>query len=112
MHCILIFLILFHTLGNVIQGGQKLVGADHIFRSLQGQSVAISDDKLTLAVGGYDDSFGVGAVWVYSRSSLLDEWPSVGLKIVGSDYVGNSYQGYSVSLSANGKLFSFYICDI
>jgi hypothetical protein len=46
-------------------------------------------------VGGSGDNSGVGAAWVWSRSS--------GSKLVGSGAVGAAAQGESVALSADGN---------
>ncbi len=40
-------------------------------------------------------------MWVWTRSGGV--WTQQGTKLVGSGAVGNAYQGYSVSLSADGN---------
>jgi hypothetical protein len=44
---------------------------------------------------------GIGAAWVFSRSGGV--WAQQGPKLVGSGNIGFSYQGFSVSLSADGN---------
>jgi len=51
-----------------IQQGSKLVGSGALGTSMQGESVAVSADGNTMAVGGSADNAGQGAVWVYTRS--------------------------------------------
>ncbi len=43
----------------------KLVGNGNVDGSIQGQSVAISEDAGTVMVGGYQDNNGMGASWVF-----------------------------------------------
>jgi hypothetical protein len=83
------------------QQGNKLVGTGAAGKAYQGSSVSLSSDGNTAIVGGYSDSSGVGAAWVYTRSGSV--WSQQGQKLVGTDAVGTSYQGYSVSLSADGN---------
>jgi hypothetical protein len=52
-------------------------------------------------VGGAGDNGGVGAAWLYTRSG--GAWTQQGSKLVGTGAVGNSGQGNSVSLSADGN---------
>jgi FG-GAP-like repeat len=70
----------------------------------QGASVALSADGNTLIEGGPDDGTSnnsdVGAVWVFSRSNGV--W-SQQAKLIGSGYTGESEQGASVALSADGN---------
>ncbi|MFM7358072.1 MAG: beta strand repeat-containing protein, partial [Sediminibacterium sp.] len=83
------------------QQGNKLVGTGIEGTSVQGFSVDISADGNTVIIGGYGDKFGVGAVWIFKRTGST--WNQQGNKLVGSDRVGPSYQGYSVALSADGN---------
>ena len=78
----------------------KLVGMDAVGRSDQGLSVALSADGSTAIVGGADDDSGVGAAWVFTRSG--GTWTQQ-TKLVGSGYSGNSAQGCSAALSADGN---------
>src|ERR1039458_6954193 len=90
------------------QQGSKLVGAGAVGSAWQGHSVALSADGNTAIVGGpsdkpnaSDSSNGAGAVWVYTRSGAV--WTQQGGKLVGTGAVGNSNQGNSVALSADGS---------
>ena len=85
------------------QQGNKLVGTD-AYRSGksptplgQGMSVALSADGDTAIVGGWRSE----GAWVYKRSG--DAWTQQGKKLVGSGAAGNSRQGMSVALSADGS---------
>lgn len=83
------------------QQGQKLVGSGGEGLSDQGVSVALSADGNTALIGGDTDGGGKGAVWVWTRNGGF--WTQQGQKLVGSGAVGPPvYQGYSVSLSADG----------
>ena len=87
------------------QQGNKLVGTGAIGASYQGYSVSISADGNTAIVGGYEDSLGVGAAWIFTRSGGV--WTQQGNKLIGTGAVtGNldlSKQGYSVSISGDGN---------
>jgi formylglycine-generating enzyme required for sulfatase activity len=83
------------------QQGTKLVGSGAVGNAYQGYFVSLSADGNTTIVGGYQDNSNAGAAWVWTRSGGV--WTQQGTKLVGSDAVGNAYQGYSVSLSADGN---------
>jgi len=90
------------------QQGSKLVGTGAIANNgnpegnaQQGQAVALSADGNTVVVGGWFDNGGIGATWVFTRSGST--WTQQGSKLLGSNGVGNSYQGKAVALSADGK---------
>ena len=72
-----------------------------------GSSVAFSgslDSGNTLAIGGYGDNGGIGAVWVYTRSGYMSSYFIQGSKMVPSSLTGDNNQvGYSVALSSNGN---------
>ena len=86
--------------GAWVQQGPKLVGTGYVGGTQQGLSVALSGDGNTAIVGGYGDNGGVGAAWVYTRTSN-GEWTQQ--KLVGTGAVGKSQQGYSVALSTDGN---------
>src|ERR1700691_1998394 len=48
------------------QQGSKLVGNGSTRGVNQGSAVALSADGNTAAVGGFNDNFGAGAVWVFT----------------------------------------------
>jgi hypothetical protein len=85
------------------QQGPKLVGTGAVgAQPYQGQSVALSADGNTLAVGGALDNSRAGATWVFTRSSTV--WSQQGAKLVGTGAVGlGSQQGQFVALSADGN---------
>lgn len=96
------------TNGVWTQQGNKLAGGGYSGPPVgQGYSVALSADGNTAFIGGrYDDPFvptgaGIGAVWVFTRSN--GEWTQSGGKLVGTPYIGNPNEGYSVALSADGN---------
>ena len=83
------------------QQGSKLVGSGAVGLAGQGYSVALSGDGNTAIVGGYSDSYPVGAAWVFTRSNGV--WTQQGSKLVGSGGSGNAEQGSSVALSVDGN---------
>ena len=84
------------------QQGSKLVGTGSLGTTPeQGTSVALSADGNTAIVGGWDDNGATGAAWVFTRSGGV--WSQQGSKLVGTGGVGNSYQGTSIALSADGN---------
>ncbi|HTB07648.1 MAG TPA: T9SS type A sorting domain-containing protein [Bacteroidia bacterium] len=83
------------------QQGNKLVGTGAAGKTQQGFAVSISADGNTAIVGGHNDSNHIGAVWAYMRSGGI--WIQQGSKLVGTGTVGLSYQGWSVSISADGN---------
>jgi hypothetical protein len=86
--------------GGVWSQQTKLFGPSAIGAAQQGHSVALSADGNTALLGGPNDNNGVGAAWVFTRSGGV--WFQQG-QLVGSGAVGNSTQGYSVALSADGN---------
>ena len=89
------------TLHPAIQQGTKLVGSGTTGSSWQGFSVSLSADGNTAIVGGATDNNNTGAAWIYTRSG--GGWMQQGSKLVGTGANGNSMQGTSVSLSADGN---------
>ena len=84
------------------QQGSKLVGTGATGASNQGYSVSLSSDGNTLAVGGINDDTGVGATWVFGRSTNTDPFVQQD-KLVGTGATGAANQGWSVSLSSDGN---------
>ena len=83
------------------QQGNKLVGTGAVDPAGQGVAVAISGDGNTIALGGYNDNHGAGAVWIFTRSA--GAWSQQGSKLVGTGAVGQLVeQGDAVALSADG----------
>lgn len=92
----------FVRIGSVwSQQDTKLVGSGVAGGAAQGSSVSISSNGTTALVGGYLDSSGTGAVWVFRRSGTA--WHQEGKKIVGKGAEGESHQGVCVSLSSDGS---------
>ena len=89
------------TGGTWTQQGSKLTGTGNTGTAGQGFSVALSADGNTAIVGGYQDNGYLGAAWVWTRSGST--WTQQGGKLVGTGNTGAAYQGYSVSLSADGN---------
>ncbi len=84
------------------QEGEKLTGgAEEIGAGRFGRSVALSADGDTALIGGSAERSGHGAAWVFSRSGSAFAQP--GLKLTGSDEVGEGYFGRSVALSSDGS---------
>ncbi|OAQ38844.1 hypothetical protein A5893_12425 [Pedobacter psychrophilus] len=83
------------------QQGSKIVGVGNTGAAVQGWSVSLSADGNTAIVGGYADNSNQGAAWAYTRSG--NSWSQQGSKLVGTGNTGTALQGYSVSLSADGK---------
>ena len=83
------------------QEGSKLVGNDITGIAKQGISVSISADGNTALIGGPEDNISLGASWVFTRNNNL--WTQKGSKLVGTDVIGFSNQGSSVSISADGN---------
>jgi hypothetical protein len=83
----------------------KLVGTGATGTQLfQGQSVSLSADAKTLAVGGSGDASSKGATWIFAYNSSSDAWAQQGPKLVGDNTLGTSInQGYSVSLTGDGN---------
>jgi hypothetical protein len=83
-----------------IQPGAELVGTGNSGANF-GQTVALSADGTTALVGGPEDSGGVGAAWVFTRSGST--WTQQGEKLTGAGESGNGGFGDSVALSADGN---------
>lgn len=83
------------------QHGGKLLGSGTVGASERGTSVALSADGYTAVVGGYADSSTAGATWVFAK--YLGAWNQQGDKLVGTGAAGFARQGFSVSLSDDGK---------
>jgi hypothetical protein len=87
--------------GSWTQQGAKLVGMGAVGSGRQGYSVALSSDGGTLLVGATEDDGGVGAAWVFTRTSGV--WSQQGGKLVGTGATSPSMQGTGVALSGDGN---------
>lgn len=82
------------------QQGPKIVPTDASgTQVLFGMSGDLSADGNTAIIGGVADNSQVGAAWIYTRNG--SSWTKQA-KLVASDSVGTSAQGYKVALSADG----------
>ncbi len=82
------------------QQGPKLVGNNPTGDAFQGSSVSISADGNTAIIGGPGDNYGLGVTWVFTRSGST--WTQQA-KLLANNSSGGSYQGDSVSISADGN---------
>jgi hypothetical protein len=93
---------LFPAYGQLFQDGPKLVGTGATGNAAQGFSVAVSADGNTALVGGQNDNGGVGAAWVFVRTSA--GWAQQSTKLVATTgEVGSGNFGHSVALSSDGN---------
>ena len=75
----------------------KLVGTGGVGNGKQGFSVALSADGNTAIVGGFEDDYGNGAAWVFTR--LEGNWSQQGSKLYApTDAGGGEGEGRSVAL--------------
>jgi hypothetical protein len=84
------------------QQGSKLSGSEVIGKGRFGGSVALSESGDTALIGGYNDSFGAGAVWVFTRSGST--WTQQGSKLTGSEESEEAAFAGSVALSDDGNI--------
>lgn len=83
------------------QQGGELIGSGSSLLAHQGWSVALDSDASVLATGGFSDSNSAGATWIFERAAG-HEWHQQGEKLVGKGGAGNTAQGYSLAMSADG----------
>jgi hypothetical protein len=83
------------------QLGDKLIGSGAVGKARQGSAVSLNQDGSRLLEGGYQDNNRQGAAWIYERTDC--GWMQQGLKLVGTGGTAQAWQGYSVSLSADGN---------
>jgi len=81
----------------------KLVGTGSAGNAGQGTSVSISGNGNYAIVGGPNDNGYKGAVWFFERT-VSGTWFQTGTKKVGMGAVGNSQQGFSVSMNYDGTI--------
>lgn len=83
------------------QQGPKIVPTDAIgAQALFGMSGDLSADGNTAIIGGAADNSQIGAAWIYTRNG--SSWTEQA-KLVASDAIGTSTQGWKVALSADGN---------
>jgi len=83
------------------QQGTKLTAADEVGHGTFGDSVALSADGNTAAIGGCNDQTDNGPVWVFARSG--SSRAQQGLKLTASDAAALSFLGDKVALSGDGN---------
>ena len=83
------------------QVGEKITGNDYTGAARQGASLALSGNGSRLMMGGYQDNNRQGAVWTFGSDGCV--WTQLGPKLVGAGGTSQAWQGYSVSLSADGN---------
>lgn len=81
--------------------GHKLTGSGAEPPSSTGYNVAISGDGRIVIASGLNDAGGVGAAWVFGRSS--GAWSQQGAKLTGAEEVGAGEFGYGLALSTDGS---------
>jgi hypothetical protein len=84
-----------------LEPSSALVATGEVGEGALGWSVALSGDGQTALVGAPYDNGGVGASWVFSRSSA--GWTQQGPKLTGAGEVGNGHFGFDVALSSDGS---------
>lgn len=89
-------------IGPLIQQGEKLTGSGESGQGEFGNSAALSPDGDIALIGAPDDSGGVGAAWVFTRSG--SSWTQQGAKLTGSGEIGKGSFGNSVALSSEGNV--------
>ena len=90
---------IFTSINGVWTQQAKLIG-DNIGQSNQGGSVSLNSNGTLLAIGGLGDNDNMGATWIFTKINNI--WVQQ-IKLIGTGNVGNSQQGYSVSLTADGN---------
>lgn len=83
------------------QLGDKIKGSGSSGAARQGAAVSLNGRGTRMIVGGYQDNNRQGAVWVFDLNNC--NWSQQGSKLVGTGGTSQAWQGYSVSLSADGN---------
>ena len=91
------------TTGMYSQVGSKFVGTGYVGQPRQGCSTAIDWDANTFVIGGFNDSDGRGAAWVYTLNST-GSWNQLGSKLVPYDSSTGSHVGSSVAIAYDGSI--------
>lgn len=84
------------------QQGNKITALGGLGTTAVGQSVSLSHDGNTAIVGAKNDNSNTGAAFIFTRTTGVWSQPSSG-KLVGSAFVGQSWQGQSVGISGDGN---------
>jgi hypothetical protein len=83
------------------QFGEKVTGTGAVGKSRQGAAVSLNEKGTRLLVGGYQDDNRKGAAWVFEQADC--GWNQPTPKLVGTGGGSSAWQGFSVSLSADGN---------
>ena len=90
--------------GAYTQWSGKLVGTGNAGAAQQGVSVSLDAVGTTLAVGGFDDNSGAGAVWIFK--AVNNVWTQVGAKLATDTSGPQQSFGFAVALSSDGLLLA------
>lgn len=83
---------------------QNISGTGNIGTSNQGSSLTVSGNGQTIVAGGPNDNSGIGASWVYQRTSTVLNSPyTFQQKLIGYGYTGTPNQGFDCTLSGDGN---------
>jgi hypothetical protein len=85
------------------QSGNKFIGNGATGKARQGASVALNEDGTRLISGGYQDNNRLGAAWIFYESGVCGGITPQVSKLVGTGGSSQAWQGFSVSLSADGN---------
>ena len=89
---------------NWVQQGSKLASTTY---ANFGENGALSADGNTLCVGGVEDETRVGAVWIYKKNAITNEWILFGNKLIGNGLIGaRIYFGSSIAMSADSSILA------
>ncbi|HLF14828.1 MAG TPA: T9SS type A sorting domain-containing protein [Bacteroidota bacterium] len=92
-----------------LKDGGMLRGTGSPHDTWPGASVALSADGNLAVVGGQTDDNMVGSTWSFARVNGL--WLQKGEKIRDSSLTGQPRQGFSVSVSGDGRSIAVGACD-
>jgi hypothetical protein len=87
--------------GNWVQQGNPILTSGIAGLAQQAWAVALSGDGNTAVLAEPGDNVGMGAAWVFTRSSGV--WTQQGNKMVGAGATGMAEQGYSAAISADAS---------
>jgi WD40 repeat protein len=91
------------------QGTQQagpLIGTLMTENASSGQSVALSADGSTLAIGAPNYNNALGGVWIFLRGTTPNTWSQQAGPLSGGAAYDLSYQGACVALSASGNVLA------
>lgn len=83
------------------QQGAKITASGTLGTAAVGQSVSLSHDGNTAIVGAKNDNGNTGSAFVFTRTAGV--WSQPSGKLVGTNAVGQAWQGIAVSISGDGN---------